>query len=172
MLPALLGVLVAGAGYVPLDPSFPAARLADMAGDADLALLVAKSTTADALPWPRAQSLWLDADTAEIAAQPGTAPVADAQRDATPDALAYMIYTSGSTGKPKGVMLPHRAVVNFLLAVTQRPSLQASDMLLAVTTLSFDIAVLELLLPLAVGASVLLATKEQSADGFALRDLL
>ncbi|WP_298291164.1 non-ribosomal peptide synthetase [Thiomonas sp.] len=172
MLPALLGVLVAGAGYVPLDPSFPAARLTDMAADADLALLIAKSTSADALPWPRAQSLWLDADAAEIAAQPGTAPAADAERDATPESLAYMIYTSGSTGKPKGVMLPHRAVVNFLLAVAQRPGLQAGDMLLAVTTLSFDIAVLELLLPLAVGGSVLLASREQAADGFALRDLL
>ncbi|MGE0071929.1 MAG: amino acid adenylation domain-containing protein, partial [Thiomonas sp.] len=172
MLPALLGVLVAGAGYVPLDPSFPAARLADMAEDASLALLVAKASSADALPWPRAQSLWLDADAAEIAAQPDTAPEADAASDATPESLAYMIYTSGSTGKPKGVMLPHRAVVNFLLAVTQRPGLQAGDMLLAVTTLSFDIAVLELLLPLAVGGTVLLASREQATDGFALRDLL
>ncbi len=172
MLPALLGVLVAGAGYVPLDPSFPTARLTDMAEDASLALLIAKSTSADALPWPRAQSLWLDADAAEIAAQADTAPAADAEGDATPESLAYMIYTSGSTGKPKGVMLPHRAVVNFLLAVTQRPGLQAGDMLLAVTTLSFDIAVLELLLPLAVGATVLLASREQAADGFALRDLL
>ncbi|MGC9163576.1 MAG: amino acid adenylation domain-containing protein [Thiomonas sp.] len=172
MLPAVLGVLVAGAGYVPLDPAFPAARLADMASDADLTLLIAKSTTAEALTWPREQSIWLDADATDIAAQPSTAPEADAQRDATPDALAYMIYTSGSTGKPKGVMLPHRAVVNFLLAVRDRPGLQAGDMLLAVTTLSFDIAVLELMLPLSVGAAVLLATREQAADGFALRDLL
>jgi amino acid adenylation domain-containing protein len=172
MLPALLGVLVAGAGYVPLDPSFPTSRLADMAEDADLALLIAKSTTAAALPWPRAQSLWLDGDAAQIAAQPDTPPAAEAQRDATPESLAYMIYTSGSTGKPKGVMLPHRAVVNFLLAVAQRPGLTSGDMLLAVTTLSFDIAVLELLLPLAVGATVLLASREQAADGFALRDLL
>ncbi len=172
MLPALLGVLVAGAGYVPLDPSFPTSRLADMAEDADLALLIAKSTSADALPWPRAQSLWLDSDAAEIDVQPDTAPAADAQRDATPESLAYMIYTSGSTGKPKGVMLPHRAVVNFLLAVAQRPGLTSGDMLLAVTTLSFDISVLELMLPLTVGATVLLASREQAADGFALRDLL
>jgi amino acid adenylation domain-containing protein len=172
MLPALLGVLVAGAGYVPLDPSFPAARLADMAEDADLALLVTKTVCADALRWPRERSLWLDADAADIQAQPDTAPAADPERDATPESLAYMIYTSGSTGKPKGVMLPHRAVVNFLLAVTQRPGLDARDMLLAVTTLSFDIAVLELMLPLAVGATVLLASREDTADGFALRDLL
>ena len=172
MVPALLGVLLAGAGYVPLDPSFPASRLADMAEDADLALLIAKSASAEALPWPREQSLWLDTDAAEIAAQPDTAPAADAKRDATPESLAYMIYTSGSTGKPKGVMLPHRAVVNFLLAVTQRPGLKVGDMLLAVTTLSFDIAVLELMLPLTVGAAVLLASKEETADGFALRDLL
>lgn len=172
MVPAVLGVLVAGAGYVPLDPAFPAARLADMADDTELSLLIAKSTSARALAWPRGQSLWLDADAAEIAAHPGTAPQPDAQRDATPDALAYMIYTSGSTGKPKGVMLPHRTVVNFLLAAMQRPGLEADDLLLAVTTLSFDIAVLELMLPLAVGATVLLASSEQAADGQALRDLL
>jgi amino acid adenylation domain-containing protein len=172
MLPALLGVLVAGAGYVPLDPGFPAARLADMAEDADLALLVTKAESANALTWPRERSLWLDGDAAEIERHSGTPPSPDADRDAEPESLAYMIYTSGSTGKPKGVMLPHRAVVNFLLAVSRRPGLDAGDTLLAVTTLSFDIAVLELMLPLAVGGTVLLASREQASDGFALRGLL
>ena len=172
MVPALLGVLVAGAGYVPLDPGFPAARLRDMAEDAQLTMLVTKSECADALPWPRDRSLWLDTDTDEIQSHPDSAPQPDGQRDATGDSLAYMIYTSGSTGKPKGVMLPHRAVVNFLLAVAQKPGLSSDDTLLAVTTLSFDIAVLELMLPLSVGATVLLASREQAGDGFALRELL
>lgn len=172
MVPALLGVLVAGAGYVPLDPGFPAARLRDMAEDAQLTMLVTKSECADALSWPRDRSLWLDADTDEIQSHPDSAPQPDGQRDATGDSLAYMIYTSGSTGKPKGVMLPHRAVVNFLLAVAQKPGLNSDDTLLAVTTLSFDIAVLELMLPLSVGATVLLASREQAGDGFALRELL
>ncbi len=172
MLPALLAVLVAGAGYVPLDPGFPAARLRDMAEDAQLALLLTKAECAEALPWPREHSLWLDADVDEIERHPETPPGADTRRDATGDSLAYMIYTSGSTGKPKGVMLPHKAVVNFLLAVAKRPGLAPGDCLLAVTTLSFDIAVLELLFPLSVGATVVLASREQAADGFALRALL
>ena len=82
-----------------------------------------------------------------------------------------MIYTSGSTGKPKGVMVPHRAVVNFLASMAGQPGLDEGDRLVAVTTLSFDIAVLELLLPLSVGAQVVLASAEQAADGFALPGL-
>ncbi len=172
LLPAVLGVLASGAAYVPLDPGFPQARLADMASDAGLALLLTESACADALPWDRARSLWLDADAAEIDAAPDTEPVPDAARDAEPESPAYMIYTSGSTGRPKGVMLPHRAVVHFLHAVARRPGLRPGERLLAVTTLSFDIAVLELMLPLATGGCVVLASKQQSADGFALRALL
>ena len=85
---------------------------------------------------------------------------------------AYLIYTSGSTGTPKGVAVPHRAVTNFLASMTARPGLTAADRLCAVTTLSFDIAVLELWLPLAVGAEVVLATRDQATDGHALKALL
>ena len=83
-----------------------------------------------------------------------------------------MIYTSGSTGRPKGVVVPHRAVSNFLDSMRREPGLVAQDRLLAVTTLSFDIAVLELLLPLAVGAQIVLADRETVGDGAALRKLL
>ncbi|MDE2129604.1 MAG: amino acid adenylation domain-containing protein [Betaproteobacteria bacterium] len=172
MLAAVLGALVSGAAYVPLDPSFPAARLADMAADARLTLLVSHSTVAGALPWPRSQSLWLDTDAALIDAQPDTPPEPDADLDARPESTAYLIYTSGSTGRPKGVMVPHRAVVNFLMAVAKRPGLHENDKLLAVTTLSFDIAVLELLLPLLVGGCVVLASREEAADGFALSEMV
>jgi Non-ribosomal peptide synthetase modules and related proteins len=172
MLPALLGTLLSGAAYVPLDPNFPTSRLQDMAEDAQLALLVSHSSVADALPWPRAQSLWLDADAAQLAAQSDTPLAPDAALDAEPESPAYIIYTSGSTGKPKGVVLPHRAVVNFLLGVMQRPGMVSGERLLAVTTLSFDIAVLELMLPLASGACVVLATREQANDGQALRQLI
>ena len=89
-----------------------------------------------------------------------------------PDDAAYLIYTSGSTGKPKGVRVPQRAVVNFLAAMRARPGLSDGDRLVAVTTLSFDIAVLELLLPLAVGAEIVLATREQATDGTQLAGLL
>ncbi len=172
MLPALLGVLLSGAAYVPLDPSFPSARLADMAADAELALLLSASSVADALPWPRQRSLWLDADADEIECGDAGALPADPARDACADDPAYLIYTSGSTGRPKGVVLPHRAALNFLQAVAQRPGLRAGDRLLAVTTLSFDIALLELLLPLACGACVVLATREQAGDADALRAML
>jgi acyl-coenzyme A synthetase/AMP-(fatty) acid ligase len=86
--------------------------------------------------------------------------------------LAYVIYTSGSTGKPKGVQVPHRAVVNLLCSMAQRPGLTSKDVLLAVTTLAFDIAGLELFLPLCVGARVVLATREQAGDGHKLLALL
>ncbi len=172
LLPAVLGVLASGAAYVPLDPGFPQARLTDMANDAGLALLLTESACAEALPWERSHSLWLDSDASEIEAAPATEPAPDVARDAEPESPAYMIYTSGSTGRPKGVMLPHRAVVCFLHAVAGRPGLREGERLLAVTTLSFDIAVLELMLPLATGGCVVLASREQSADGFALRALL
>src|SRR5207247_561922 len=85
-----------------------------------------------------------------------------------PDHLAYVIYTSGSTGKPKGVEIPHRAVTNFLNSMLREPGLQANDTLLAVTTLSFDIAVLELILPLMVGAKTVIAKTSSAQDPVAL----
>jgi amino acid adenylation domain-containing protein len=91
---------------------------------------------------------------------------------AGPEDIAYVIYTSGSTGRPKGVQVPHRAVANFLVGMRREPGLGADDRLLAVTTLSFDIAVLELMLPLSVGAQVVLADRETASDGVALAVLL
>src|SRR6185436_11826042 len=150
MLAALLGILKSGAAYVPLDPAFPEARLRFMADDAQLACLI---TDADLL----------------AAAPAGRAPDADGAGGNDP---AYVIYTSGSTGTPKGVAIPHRAVVNFLASMAREPGLDADDVLVAVTTLSFDIAVLELLLPLTVGATVVMATRDEAMEGRALRSLL
>ncbi len=84
---------------------------------------------------------------------------------ATRENLAYVIYTSGSTGRPKGVQLPHRAVVNFLRSMAERPGLGAGDVVPALTTLTFDIAVLEIYLPLAVGGRVEVVGREDAADG-------
>ncbi len=172
MIVAQIAILKAGAAYVPLDPAYPTDRLSYMAEDAGLSLLVSQSALATALPWPRDRSLWLDADRAVIDAQPSTALLADARLDSGPQDPAYVIYTSGSTGKPKGVAVPHQAVVNFLASMAREPGLNPGDRLAAVTTLSFDIAVLELLLPLTVGACVVLASREQATDGQALRILL
>jgi amino acid adenylation domain-containing protein len=171
MVVTQLAILKAGAAYVPLDPAFPAERLAYMADDARLALLVTEAALTSLLPWPRERTLLLDGDAARIASRPATAVPAD-ELAARPDDPAYVIYTSGSTGRPKGVVVPHRAVVNFLLSMAREPGLTSSDRLLAVTTLSFDIAVLELLLPLTVGAQVVLASRDDAIDGQALCSLL
>jgi amino acid adenylation domain-containing protein len=170
LVPALLGVLKAGAAYVPLDPSFPRERLRFMAQDAELALVITQSEHADLCGLDRGQQLRVDDDAARIEA------ATDAElldlAPAPPDSPAYVIYTSGSTGKPKGVVIPQRAVCNFLSSVRQTPGLAANDRLLAVTTLSFDIAVLELFLPLTVGARVVLAQRDDMVDGEALAQLL
>ena len=171
MLAAVLGILKAGAAYVPLDPSFPEERLRFMADDAQLALLVATADLAGSFGLPRERQLLLDADANSIASAPDTRMPVDAHTAQREDP-AYVIYTSGSTGKPKGVVVPHRAVVNFLASMAREPGLTADDVLVAVTTLSFDIAVLELQLPLTLGAMVVIATRTEASDGPALSALL
>jgi amino acid adenylation domain-containing protein len=168
MLVALLGVLKAGAAYVPLDPAFPRERLALMLEDATAPLLITQAALAESIPAHSGHTLLIDVDWPVIAAQRTTAPTTTVQ----PEHLAYVIFTSGSTGRPKGVQIPHRAVVNFLNAMRVQPGLSARDTLLAVTTLSFDIAVLELYLPLLVGARVVLADRATASDGDALRLLM
>jgi non-ribosomal peptide synthetase component F len=84
----------------------------------------------------------------------------------------FILYTSGSTGKPKGVQITHRSLVNFLISMQSSPGLTAKDTLLAVTTVAFDIAALELYLPLTVGAHVILVSRERTADGYQLREIL
>ena len=171
MLAGLLGVLKAGAGYVPLDPQFPADRLAYMAGDAGLAALLTQSRHAAQFDLRGRPVLMLDQLDDELAAMPAHRIGRD-EDAAEPESVAYVIYTSGSTGRPKGVQVPHRAVANFLVAMQREPGIGADDRLVAVTTLSFDIAVLELMLPLSVGARVVLADRDTAVDGGALKSLL
>lgn len=164
LLIGLLGILKAGAAYVPLDPMYPAERLAGMVQDAQVQILVTQhqwlSVFETAEPAPLT-TLCLDRDQALIA----QASVEPPTLTITPEHLAYVIYTSGSTGKPKGVQIPHRAVVNFLNSMAQTLGLGTKDRLLAVTTLAFDIAGLELYLPLWVGAQVVIAPSELATDG-------
>ena len=140
-----------------------------MAQDAELSLLVSTTALASAFGLPRERQLLLDADAGSIAAAPATRLPVDAH-SVRPEDPAYVIYTSGSTGKPKGVVVPHRAVVNFLTSMAREPGLAADDVLVAVTTLSFDIAVLELQLPLTLGATVVIASRDEAIDGRALSD--
>ena len=174
MVVAMLAVLKAGGTYVPLDPGFPQARLAYYAEDAQLALLLTEASISTAPTAWRADAaqrvLLIDADTAWL--QESGEPLAASGFDATGEDAAYIIYTSGSTGKPKGVCVPHRAVANFLASMRGEPGIQANDRLAAVTTLSFDIAVLELMLPLTVGAQVVVVPRDTAMDGNQLRSLL
>ncbi len=170
MLIALLGILKAGGAYVPLDPSYPLERLRFMIEDSQTALLVTQTSLSDQLavgikeqPHPP-KVLCLDTDWDLISQQPQHNPVTSV----TPQNLAYVIYTSGSTGTPKGVMVEHHSVVNFLWSLQQHLLLQPADRLLAVTTLSFDIAVLELLLPLTTGALVAIASQSATKDAVQL----
>ncbi len=171
LIAAVLAVLKTGAGYVPLDPTFPAKRLDFMVADSALAVLVTQRELVARFDVDQRSVLLLDDPAAGTGAAPATPLPADADAATTAD-IAYVIYTSGSTGQPKGVEIPHRAVVNFLAGMRERPGLREDDRLVAVTTLSFDIAVLELLGPLSVGGEVIVASHEQSVDGDALRALL
>ncbi|MCB9531324.1 MAG: amino acid adenylation domain-containing protein [Myxococcales bacterium] len=160
----LLAILKVGATYLPLDPSFPADRLEYMIADAAAPAIVTELALLDHLPPHAAEVVVVDRDAADIATR-ATRKVAV---DVDPTDLAYVIYTSGSTGKPKGVQVPHGAVVNFLDSMAREPGFSAADRLLAVTTISFDISVLELFLPLATGGRVVLVDKDVSTDGQAL----
>ncbi|MEU4159270.1 amino acid adenylation domain-containing protein [Actinoplanes sp. NPDC026670] len=168
MVVAVLATLKAGAAYVPLDPAYPNERLAFMMQDSGLKLLLTQSTVLAGLPDPAVAVVCMDEATAVLQAEPATRP--DVESPA--EALAYVIYTSGSTGQPKGVQIPHRALANFLRAMQDRPGITADDTLAAVTTLCFDISMLELLLPLTTGAQVLLVDREAASDGRQLHTLL
>ncbi|MFF1902981.1 amino acid adenylation domain-containing protein [Kitasatospora sp. NPDC058218] len=165
---ALLAVLKAGGAFVPLDPRFPPERTAFMLADSGLPVLLTQRPLAEALPVTGAEVLCLDELHEDLAVEPAHGldePVAGQD-------LAYVIYTSGSTGRPKGVEIPHRALANFLCAMKERPGIGPDDTLLAVTTHSFDISLLELLLPLAEGARVVVAERGAAADGERLARLL
>jgi amino acid adenylation domain-containing protein len=172
MLAAVLAVLKTGAGYVPLDPQFPADRLAFMAEDAALAALIVDDVAPSALEHlPSLNVLSLKRDAAAIELAFATRLPRDGVA-ATPDSVAYVIFTSGSTGRPKGVRVPHRTTSNFLTSMQGVPGIAEDDRLVAVTTLSFDIAFMELMLPLSVGAEVVIADRDDVRDGAALRKLV
>lgn len=161
MLIGLLGVLKSGGAYVPLDPSYPGDRLALMVEDSQIPILITQSDLLSSLPKiNNIKVICLDTDWLEI--QKFSQDNLDSE--VTPDNLAYTIYTSGSTGKPKGVQIIHRSVVNLLVSMKAEPGLTEHDVLLAVTTISFDIAVLELFLPLIVGARVVIVSRAVAAD--------
>ncbi len=157
---AMLAVMLAGAAYVPLDPRHPRERLSSIVADSGIRLML---TGRD--PSISTSARLLDI-TGPQPQRPSTLPAL------SPESLAYVIYTSGSTGTPKGVAIPHSALRNLLLSMQRSPGLTPEDTLVAVTTLAFDIAALELLLPLVTGAHLVIATAAETSDGALLLDLL
>jgi amino acid adenylation domain-containing protein len=161
MVVGVLAILKAGGAYVPLDPSFPQARLSHMVEDSKMTVLLTHRGLEEQLEVVPQAIVRLDSDWDEIAklsADSAGLPTAGS------DSRAYVLYTSGSTGKPKGVEISHKAIVNFLLSMQREPGFTADDILLAVTTLSFDIAGLELYLPLITGGRVVIASREDTHD--------
>lgn len=155
MVAALLAVHRVGAAYLPLDPDFPPARLAYIVESAGPAVLLGERARLGALPDAGVPVIVLD----DLAPGRPTGRVT-----AAPDDLAYVLYTSGSTGKPKGVEITHGALANLLASMRRQPGMAAGEALLAITTLSFDIAGLELFLPLIAGGEVILAHRDTAVD--------
>jgi amino acid adenylation domain-containing protein len=166
MVVALLAVHKAGGAYLPLDPAFPRDRLAYMLEDSQTGFLIAQGRLAAELPPHAAEVVFIDHDWPEIA-RCGAENLEDSTAY-DPARLAYLLYTSGSTGRPKGVEIPQRALVNFLVSMQRMPGLARTDKLLSVTTLSFDIAGLEIFLPLVTGAALEIVSHAVAADGAAL----
>ncbi len=168
MMVGMLGILKAGGAYIPLDPHYPRERLAFMLEDAQVVALVTQTGVRGALPHTQVPVILLDnCDSSLIQERSANPPILGSADD-----LAYVIYTSGSTGKPKGVLISHRALCNFLHSMQLEPGLSPTDILVAVTSLSFDIAGLEMYLPILVGAQVVIAGHDVVGDGEALATLL
>jgi amino acid adenylation domain-containing protein/FkbH-like protein len=168
LLVALFGIMKSGAAYLPLDPNYPQERLNYILDDAQASLVVTEEAVLQMLPALASKTLRLDSDRDEIAAFAKDNP----PTTASPDGLAYVLHTSGSTGKPKGVEITQRNLVNFLTSMQRQPGLTAGDTLLAVTTLSFDIAGLELYLPLITGACVVISSRTDAIDPGQLMSLI
>ena len=167
MVVGLLGILKAGGAYVPLDPAYPPERLAFMLEDAKISVLLTLKKLLKTLPQNSASLVFLDADWEGISSC--DEPIMGLQNSSN---LAYVIYTSVSTGKPKGVQISHASAVNFLSSMRQQLAIADGDVWLAVTSLSFDIAALELFLPITTGSRVVVASREVASNGEKLLETL
>jgi amino acid adenylation domain-containing protein len=163
MVAALFAVHRIGAAYLPLDPDFPVARLDYIATDAGAAALLTERRLSHVLPKCPLKRILIE----DVAPAGTTRPSVSVQ----PTDLAYVLYTSGSTGNPKGVEIGHQALINLLTSFRANPGFTSEDSLLAVTTLSFDIAALELFLPLISGGELIVAPKSVTADPRQLNEL-
>lgn len=167
-LAALLGIMKAGGGYVPLDPDLPAERLAYMIGDARMPAIVTDTQSVGSLPQTEAHVIDLDAAWKHI----GTLEETDPESGAAPGNTVYVIYTSGSTGRPKGVVLEHAPVVNFVEGMVRRWHLGVDDNVLQFASLNFDVSVMDMFLALCSGATAVLGSRETLLSPPRLADLM
>jgi amino acid adenylation domain-containing protein len=162
LVASLLAVMKAGAAYLPLDPTFPRSRLGLMLEDSQSTVLLASKDTV----LPNFHGTVIDVNRVN-----GLQETLSSQ-SVSSDSLCYLLYTSGSTGIPKGVQIAHRSVVNFLTSMRMTPGITESDTVLSVTTISFDISMLEILLPLITGAKLVLISKEVAGNGVRLSEAI
>ncbi len=167
MVVGIMGILKAGGAYVPISPENPVERNIYMLEDVGSAIVVGDSSAGENVRLAQGK-VFISLDTDELNEQ----PVHNPERKPTRDQLAYVIYTSGSTGKPKGVMIEHGSLINFLLSMQELISCNEQSLVLSLTTFTFDIAYLEIFLPLISGANTLMANTETSQDGFLISKLL
>ena len=161
MFTSVMAILKAGAGYVPLDPSYPIDRLAYMCSHANVKLVVSQEHHQALNAEFGKPCVIIDTHAEKIASCSTSAPVVETSRDD----IAYVIFTSGSTGEPKGVRVPHQTVLNLLHSMLRQPGLQPHESILAVTSLSFDMSVSEIFLPMTCGACLAIADKATTIDG-------
>lgn len=161
LIVGLFAILKSGAAYVPLDPSYPSERLTYIVEHAEVKILITEKAVHSVLSIHAESLVFVDADREQIARQSNLKPATGA----VSGNAAYVIYTSGSTGKPKGVVIEHRPVINFLASMRRQTSLSTKSVMLAITSVSFDTAVLEIYLPLVFGARVVLVGTQQARDG-------
>ncbi len=168
MLITIFAILKAGACYLPLDPNFPIDRLEYILKDSGTKLLLTTNNYAKKFSNLKINTIYLDKKKWQLKFFNSQNPALKFDKES----LAYMIYTSGSTGNPKGVKVPHRSAVNLINSTRKRPGINSNDRFLAVTTLSFDISVLEMFLPTSVGATVIIANNMDIKNGSALIELI
>ena len=168
MIIGLLGILKAGGAYVPFDPDYPKERLQLMMEDTAVSMVLTQEHLVSRLPKSEAILVCLDKDWGEIEGE----SIKNPESEATSRNLAYVIYTSGSTGRPKGVQIHHYSLTNVLTSTQQKPGICESDVFLAVTTLAFDVAALELYLPLITGACVVIVPADTTYDAFLLMKMM
>lgn len=164
----LLGVLKAGAAYVPLDPEYPTKRLKYIIEDSGLNLIISEKTQEEQVDRLLTTTIYIDQISGPITQYSDANP----PKISTTHDLIYVIYTSGSTGRPKGIQVIHKSVVNFMTSMVREPGMDKNDKLLAVTTCNFDISVLELFLPLMTGACVVIASQDQVREPVLLEQLI